>query len=304
MRSLRSYFFTTLLRVVVKRQTPGAVPLEKHRQQFVGMMARLHKPQPGVTCQAGELGGVAGEWSHLDAYDGQRTLLYFHGGGYILGSAEAYRDLSGRLAVAAQANVFAADYRLAPEHLFPAALEDAMACYRALIAEGIPPESITIGGDSAGGGLALATLIALRDAQDPLPAAAICLSPWSDLTASGASLVSNAKPDPMLTPAALEFMAEKYIGADSDVDRADPRLSPCLGDLSGLPPMLVQVGSGEILIDDSRRVVDKITASGGTATLEVWDGMPHVWQMFAPLVPEGPQAIAKLGEFIRAQTPD
>ncbi|RLA03015.1 MAG: alpha/beta hydrolase [Gammaproteobacteria bacterium] len=299
MRSLRSYFVTTLLRVVFKRQKPGALPLQKQRDDFVKMMARSYKPQPGVSCQAGEIGGVLGEWSRHADNAGQRTVLYLHGGGYILGCAEAYRDLTGRLAIAAQADVFAADYRLAPEHPFPAALEDALACYRALISDGIPAAAITIAGDSAGGGLTLATLAALRDAGDQLPAAAVCLSPWSDLTASGESLSSNAKADPMLTPAALAYMAGNYIG---EQDASDPRISPCLGDLNDLPPLLVQVGSSEILLDDSRRVANKIITNDGQATLEVWDGMPHVWQMFASLVPEGRQAITRIGQFIQAKS--
>jgi len=299
MRSLRSYFITTLLRIVFKRQKPGALPLQQQRDDFIKMMARSYKPQPGISCQAGELGGVAGEWSRHADHTGQRTVLYLHGGGYILGCAEAYRDLTGRLAIAAQANVFAADYRLAPEHPFPAALEDALACYRALISDGIPAASITIGGDSAGGGLTLATLAALRDAGDELPGAAVCLSPWSDLTAGGESMISNAKADPMLTPAALAYMAGNYVG---DVDSVDPRISPCLGDFNGLPPLLVHVGSSEILLDDSRRVVDKITSSGGQATLQVWNGMPHVWHMFASLVPEGRRAITLLGDFIQAKS--
>lgn len=295
MRSLRSYFMTSLLRVVFKRQKPGALPVQQQRDDFIKIMARTYKPQPGIKCEAGELGGVAGEWSRHADYSGQRTLLYLHGGGYILGCAQAYRDLAGRLALAAQAKVFAADYRLAPEHLFPAALEDALACYRALIADGVPAESIVIAGDSAGGGLTLATLIALREAGDTLPAAAVCLSPWSDLTASGETMTSNAKADPMLTPAALDYMAGNYVG---DTDRSDPRLSPCLADLGGLPPLLVHVGSSEILLDDSRRVAQKITSTGGQVTLDIWPGMPHVWHLFAGLIPEGRQAIVKLGEFV------
>lgn len=295
MRSLRSYFMTSLLRVVFKRQKPGALPVQQQRDDFIKIMARTYKPQPGVNCEAGELGGVAGEWSRHADYSGQRTLLYLHGGGYILGCAQAYRDLAGRLAIAAQATVFAADYRLAPEHLFPAALEDALACYRALIADGVPAGSIVIAGDSAGGGLTLATLIALREAGDTLPAAAVCLSPWSDLTASGETMTSNAKADPMLTPAALDYMAGNYVG---DTDRSDPRLSPYLADLGGLPPLLIHVGSSEILLDDSRRVAQKITSAGGQVTLDIWPGMPHVWHLFAGLIPEGRRAIVKLGEFI------
>ncbi|MEL0083909.1 MAG: alpha/beta hydrolase [Gammaproteobacteria bacterium] len=298
MRSLRSYIVTTFLRLVFKRQKPGKLPIQKQRDDFVKMMARSYQPQPGVSCATGSLGEVPGEWSRLEDHTSTRRVLYLHGGGYILGSAQAYRDLAGRLAVAAQADLFAADYRLAPEHPFPAALEDALACYRGLISDGIPSTAITIAGDSAGGGLTLATLVALREAGDELPGAAVCLSPWSDLTASGDSMVNNKKADPMLTGPTLAFMADHYVG---DQQRSDPRISPCFAELGGLPPLLVHVGDSEILLDDARRVVEKITASGGAATLEVWKGMPHVWHMFAALLPEGRQAITKIGGFIQAQ---
>ncbi len=299
MRSLRSYFITTLLRVMFKRQKPGAKPVQQMRDEYARAMARSYKPQPGVTCQADTLGAVAGEWSRPVEFTGQRTVLYLHGGGYAIGCAAAYRDLAGRLALAGQANVFAADYRLAPEHQYPAARDDALLCYRALLADGIPASAITIAGDSAGGGLTLATLVALRDAGDPLPGAVVCLSPWSDLTGSGESVQLNAKADPFITIAALAYMAKLYAG---DAPLSDPGLSPCFADLSGLPPMLIQVGSTEILLDDSRRVVEKITAAGGNATIDIWKGMPHVWHLFAPQIPEGRQAIDQLSKFVLAHT--
>ena len=303
MRSLRSYFLTSLLRLVFKRHKPSSVPIEKQRADFIKMMARTFKPQPDVSYEVSELGSVAGEWVRHGQDNGQRSLLYLHGGGYMLGCPEAYRDLTGRLAIAAAADLFVADYRLAPEDPFPAALEDALACYRALINDGIPASSITIAGDSAGGGLTLATLVALREAGDPLPAAAVCLSPWSDLNFTGPTMTINSGSDPMLTAGTLGAMADAYAGTIPDgQDRTNPRMSPYYGDLSGLPPILIQVGSDEILLDDARRVAEKITHSGRQVTLNIWPGMPHVWQMFAALIPEGREAITDIGEYVQANT--
>ncbi len=302
---------TTLLRLVFKRQKPGAVPVEQQRADFIKMMARTFKPQPHISYQASQLGNVAGDWVRHTEPDNRRTVLYLHGGGYMLGCAEAYRDLTGRLAVAIKADLFAADYRLAPEHPFPAALEDALACYRALIADGIPPSSITIAGDSAGGGLTLATLIALRESGDPLPAAAVCLSPWTDLSFSGGSMTNNAVADPMLTIGTLGYMADNYVnglsGADSvdqagSVDRKDPRISPYFAEFHDLPPVLIHVGGGEILLDDARRIAEKINITGGQSTIKIWPGMPHVWQMFAAIIPEGRQAIEDIGDYIQANS--
>ena len=297
MRSLRSYLITALLRFTFKRQKPGSVPLQQQRDDFLKMMRKAFKQQPGISYAPEAIGGVNGEWARHEHYQGQRTILYFHGGGYVLGCAEAYRDLTGRLAVASGAAVFAADYRLAPENPFPAALEDATACYRALLEQGVPPGAITIAGDSAGGGLTLATLLALKQAGDPLPGSAICLSPWTDLAASGKTMTDHAAADPMLTPAALADMANNYAQGH---DLTDPRLSPLYGDLEGLPPLMVQVGSTEILLDDSRRIVNKALEAGGQAKLDIWNGMPHVWHMFAGQLPEGRVAIDRMGEFIRA----
>jgi len=320
LRSLRSYVMTTLLRLVFKRQKPGSIPVEKQRADFIKMMARTFKPQPHISYQASQLGNVAGDWVRHTEPDNRRTVLYLHGGGYMLGCAEAYRDLTGRLAVAANADLFAGDYRLAPEQPFPAALEDALACYRALITDGVPASSITIAGDSAGGGLTLATLIALRESGDPLPAAAVCLSPWTDLSFSGGSITSNAVADPMLTVGALGYMADNYVNGLSGTDTvdqggsvassinrtdprmSDPRMSPYFGEFHNLPPVLIHVGGDEILLDDARRVAEKINTTGGQSTIKIWPGMPHVWQMFAAIIPEGRQAIAEIGEYIQTNS--
>ena len=298
MRSWQSYLINAALRLTVKRRKPGSVPLQKQRDDFETMMARQFKPQPGIEYREEELEGLPITWAEPQQQAASGTVLYLHGGGYMIGSPRAYRDLTGRIAAAAQCAVAALDYRLAPEHPHPAALEDALRCYRALRERGTDPASMAIVGDSAGGGLTLAALVALKQAGDPLPGAAVCFSPWTDLTGSGASVSLNAAADPMLTAAALRGMAQCYV-PDGALER--PLVSPLNADLSGLPPLLLFVSSSEILRDDAQRVADKIAAAGGSVQLEIAEGMPHVWPMFAARLPEGRQSIAAAARFIRSQ---
>jgi acetyl esterase/lipase len=191
------------------------------------------------------------------------------------------------------------DYRLAPEHLFPAAVEDATAAYRWLLAQGIQPERIVIAGDSAGGGLTLATALALRDAADPLPAALVCIAPWTDLAATGASLKTRARLDPSLSPNGIAAAGLRYVGPDGDA-RA-PLASPLYANLRGLPPLLIQVGDHEILLDDSKRLAERARAAGVNVTLEIWPEMWHVFQALAGYLPESDRAIAKIGSYMRAR---
>lgn len=296
MRSWQSYLMNGMLRLVFKRQDMRSKTIAELREMFDKNMSRGYKPSPGVQHTPAEVGGVPGLWTERGGEDA--TLLYFHGGGYIIGSAAGYRDFAARLSAACGARVFAADYRLAPEHPHPAALDDAVACYRALLAGGVEPARLVVAGDSAGGGLTLATLMALRDAGDPLPAAAVCLSPWTDLSGSGDSVRSNAQADPMITPQALEFMAGHYAPGQ---DLSAPALSPVFGDFAGLPPMLLLVGDTEILRDDASRIADGVRAAGGEVRYEAWRGMPHVWPTFARFLPEGRAAVTQIGEFVRAR---
>jgi acetyl esterase/lipase len=240
---------------------------------------------------------LRGEWLELAAAKHPvRTVLYCHGGGYYFCSPASHRPLVFGLATRSRARTFSLDYRLAPEHPFPAALEDALAAYRRLLTDGTPPESIVIAGDSAGGGLALATLVALRDAGDPLPAAGVLFSPWTDLAATGGTLKTNDGLDPMFCGAAIARAAKFYIG---DADPADPYLSPLYADLSGLPPLLIQASSTEVLLDDARRVAERARAAGVAVELEIWPKMPHVWQLWIPFVPEAKEALERAAHFIR-----
>ena len=244
-------------------------------------------------------GGVPAEWISTPGADAERVIYYLHGGGYVIGSIKTHREMVSRLSRAAGARALAIDYRLAPEHPFPAAVEDATAAYRWLLSTGVDPARLVIAGDSAGGGLTVATLVALRDARDPLPAAAVCLSPWVDLEMLGESMTTKADIDPIVQRDLILAMAKAYLGG------ADPRVplaAPLHADLAGLPPLLIHVGTAEMLLDDSTRLADKAKSAGVDVTLEPWDDMIHVWQLFAPMLPEGQQAIDRIGEFIRKHT--
>lgn len=243
---------------------------------------------------------LRGEWlaRHADAAPGTpiRTMLYCHGGGYYFCSPHSHRSLTFGLAARTGARTFSLDYRLAPEHPFPAALDDALAAYRQLLADGTPPESLVVAGDSAGGGLALALLVALRDASEPLPAAAVLFSPWTDLAATGATLVTNDGADPMFCGASIGRAAKFYVG---DSDPRHPHLSPLYADLSGLPPLLILAASTEVLLDDARRVAEKARAAAVDVEFEVWPKVPHAWPLFAPFVPEACRALDRASAFIR-----
>jgi len=222
-----------------------------------------------------------------------RGVLYLHGGGYVLGSLDTHAELMARIAASCRAPVLGVDYRLAPESPFPAAVDDAVTSYERLIDQGIKPESIVLAGDSAGGGLALACMLALKAADKPLPAGAMLLSPWSDLTATGESIKTRAKVDPMISPELLQPMADTYIGG---ADAANPLISPLFGELAGLPPLLIQVGDYEILLDDSTRLAAAAKTAGVSVELEIFDGGFHVFQN-QPHLPESAQALASMGKF-------
>lgn len=250
-----------------------------------------------VKCEAISAGGVPAEWIVPPNAANDRVILYLHGGGYVMGSINTHRAMIARIARASEAKALALNYRMAPEDPFPTAVDDATAAYRWLLAQGYKPGKIVISGDSAGGGLTLATLLALRDAGTPLPAAAVPISPWADLEGTGASVETRAAADPMVDKAGLLRMAQMYAG---DSDPKNPLISPIYADYKGLPPMLIQVGDAEILLDDSTRVAERARAAGIKVELEAWPEMFHVWHVFAKILPEGQQAIDRIGEYVRA----
>ena len=250
-----------------------------------------------VRCEAVDAGGVPAEWISTPGASNENVIYYLHGGGYCIGSISTHRELVSRLSRAAGARALSIDYRLAPEHPFPAAVEDATAGYRWLLSTGVDPARVVIAGDSAGGGLTVATLVALRDAGDPLPAAAVCLSPWVDMEGIGESMKTKAEADPIIQAEDLLKFAKAYLG---DADPRTPLAAPLYADLTGLPPLLIQVGTAEVLLDDATRLAERARAAGVDVTLEPWEDMIHIWQFFAAMLPEGQQAIDRVGEFMRA----
>lgn len=260
----------------------------------------IEAPAPaGVTCTPVEAGGVSAEWSVADGAAEDKVILYVHGGGYVMGSAGSHRDVTGRLSKASGARVLSLNYRLAPEHPFPAPVDDAVAAYRWLLAQGISSSNVAIAGDSAGGGLAFATLLALRDAGDPVPAAGVGISPWVDMEGTGESMTTRAAVDPVVQKEGLLEMAKLYLG---DADPKNPLAAPLHANLAGLPPLLIHVGDAETLLNDATRITERARKAGVDVTLKIWDEMPHVWPMFAPILPEGQQAIEEIGAFFKERT--
>jgi len=254
-------------------------------------------PLPGdVKRELANAGGVSAEWIVAPGARDDRVLVYFHGGGYAMGSLATHRPLCARLSRLASVRVLNVAYRLAPEHPHPAAVDDATVAVRWVYAQGIAPSRVAIGGDSAGGGLTLATLLALRDAGAPLPAAAFCISPWTDLSASGDSIRTKAADDPMVTEGPLRELAKLYLGGK---DARTPLASPLFANLRGLPPLLVQVGSDELLLDDSTRFASRARDAGVDVTLEVWEDMFHVWHAFGDMLPEAVRASERIGAWLR-----
>jgi acetyl esterase/lipase len=251
-------------------------------------------PAPrGVRLTQAALGGIPGEW--VKAGPETARMLYLHGGGYFACSPSTHRAITGAYARQGFA-VFAPDYRLAPEHPFPAAVDDALAAYRGMLETGHAPRSIVIAGDSAGGGLALATLLAAKDAGLPMPACALLFSPWTDLAGTGASVQSNRERDPMLVAERLREGGDIYLNG---ADPANPLASPLYGDLAGLPPLLIQVGDGEILLDDSTRLAQRARAAGVHVDLKIWNQMPHVWQISQNFLPEARDALHDAAAFAK-----
>jgi acetyl esterase/lipase len=242
-------------------------------------------------------GGRPAEWLRPRTGCRTTTVLYLHGGAYVFGSSKSHRHVAAAIAEAASASALVLDYSLAPENPFPAAVEDTISAYLWLLDSGVRASNIVVVGDSAGAGLTIALMISLRDAGLPLPAAGVCISPWTDLTCSGSSHISKADSDPLLNTDELRQMATLYLNGR---DARDPLASPVFANLEGLSPLLVQVGSEEILLEDARELAERATAAGVSVKLEEWPDMIHVWHWYFPLLHEGREAIAATAEFIRS----
>jgi epsilon-lactone hydrolase len=266
----------------------------RRKVEFLGRLA--FRPPHGARFERVQIGGAAAERSAPPLARADRHVLFFHGGGYVLGSAALYRDFSWRVAAASRATVLCLDYRLAPEHPFPAAVDDAVAAYRALLAAGAEARHVAFAGDSAGGGLALAAMLRLRDEGVPLPAAAAAISPWTDLALTGASLDFDPAVDPLTSREAAIRAAELYLAG------SDPRLpyaSPLYGETSGFPPTLILAASTEILRDDAVRMAENLRGAGREVQLDLAPGLFHGWHLFARVLPEARLSIARVGAFLQ-----
>jgi acetyl esterase/lipase len=295
--SIRTRILNQLVAWQMSGWSKGSIEAQRARQE----RASRHAPLPaGVLCRPVSVAGMPAEWIEAPRADSgvpgadSGALLYLHGGAFALGSIAVYREWVARLARATRTRALLVGYRLAPEQPYPAALDDATAAYMWLLQEGFAPSKILLAGDSAGGGLALSTLVRLRDNGHPLPAGAVCISPWTDLALTGGSIRDQAPADPILSSEQLETYAGYYAGP---TERTEPLLSPLYADLHGLPPLLIQVGSDEILLDDALRAAAKARAAGVDVTLETWEDMFHVFHLL-PFLPETKRALFSIAAFV------
>jgi monoterpene epsilon-lactone hydrolase len=268
------------------------------RRQRIDEVGSVWPVADDVTCEAVDCDGVPGEWSQVAGSDPSRVLLFFHGGGYCSGSIPSHRRMVTEAGRAARVRTLAIGYRLAPEHPYPAAHEDAMAAWRFLRRQGIAAENIVVGGDSAGGNLTITLINRLRAAGEALPACAWLISPWTDLTMSGATLGTKDTVDPLIHKAYLEELADAYAAS---ADRKDPLISPLFADLHGFPPTLIQVGSAETLLADATRFAAAAGAADVDVTLEIWPHMIHAWPLWNAKLEDGRRALVSAGEFIRVR---
>ncbi len=288
---------TKLKNIIREKALPPGVepPLEQMRKAMEKVAFRV---ADDVKAEPVTVAGRPAEWVRAPGIQAGRAILYLHGGGYVMGSINTHRSLAGEVSRAAQAAVLLVDYRMGPEAPFPAAVEDGVASYRWLLDQGFTPKSLAIAGDSAGGGLTMATLVSARDQGLPMPAAAVPISPWVDLTCTNDSYKTRAAADPMINPSGIGRMVGFYLQGQ---DPKQPYASPNFADLKSLPPLLIHVGRDEVLLDDSIKLDAKAKADGVTSTLEIWDDMIHVWHAFHPMLPEAKQAITRVGSFLREQ---
>jgi epsilon-lactone hydrolase len=287
----------TALRAVIAAR-PRSDDIAQRRRD-IDARGKAYQLAPDVSLEAVPANGVKAEWTTTPDADRSKAILYLHGGGYVIGSLDSHRHLAAEAGRAARARTLAIDYRLAPEHPFPAAVDDAVAAYRFLLASGVQPGGITIAGDSAGGGLVVAAMLAIRDAGLAQPGCGWAISPWVDMEAVGDSMTSKAATDPTVQKAGILDMAKHYLNGG---DPRAPLAAPIYGDLRGLAPLLIQVGAAETLLDDAIRLAQVAGAADVAVDLQIWPEMIHVWHMYYPDLSAGRRAIAAGGEFARAMT--
>jgi monoterpene epsilon-lactone hydrolase len=264
------------------------------RRRYAGVLSE-HPTPAGVSIEAIDMGGVPATVVSPEVIEGDRVLLYIHGGGYVAGSPAGYHGLAGHYARLLRARVYMPDYRLAPEHPFPSAIEDSLAAYAWLLNQGHPPRSIVFSGDSAGGAMAVSVMVAAKRAGLPLPAAGAALSPWANLEHSGASMATRDGIDPTVNLAGLNLMARAFL---DDTPKSDPDASPVFADVRGLPPILIHIGEREVMLSDAMRLAGHLAENRVRVTLEVWPDMFHVWHLFAAVLPEGMQALKRAAGFL------
>lgn len=289
-----------VVQMIRDRSVAGEAMSIDERRTNMDKNAEFFAMPEGVEIEDITIGSVPAAWHTQAGADtaSQPVLLYFHGGGYVQGSPLSHQHLTGKFVLEAGCRVLSVHYRLAPENPFPAALEDGLAAYRWLLDQGIAPSQIAMGGDSAGAGLVVATMIAARDADIAQPASAILMSPWVNLTCNTPSYTTRADADPMITQRAITETAKLYYGP---ADPKEPLVSPVFADLSGLAPLCIQVGDAEVLLNDATELAERAQAAGVEVSIEVWDDMIHVWPAFYPILPEGGQAIEKMSAFLKSK---
>lgn len=294
MASLRARIIRSISSRYIKKIDVRKADVNRMRRRL-DTLGRLARTARGVRIEEAKFCGFKSEWLRPTTARRRKLLLYLHGGAYVLGSCRSHRHMVSHIARAAGVNALLPEYRLAPEHRFPAAIDDAVAIYRALLEDGYAPEDIVVGGDSAGGGLTVAMMLALRHAGLPLPAANVLLSPFLDATASGESTESRADRDPWFHASDVGVVVDYYCGYD---EVRNPLVSPVFANVAGLPPAFIQVGDDEILLSDATRYADMLRVAGIDAEIEVWPEMWHVWQLFVGKMPESRKAIEGIGRYI------
>ena len=295
--SFKSRFWRTILRAIFKNKKLSIAELRANGVKNSKMLGEVSK---NITVEKINMEGIQAEWliPFSSSTRSEKVILYLHGGGYVTGSIEDHRMMCGLLANATGTKVLIPEYRLAPEHPFPAALDDALKVYQWLLDQGYSSANMIIAGDSAGGGLSIATVLALKEKSGSLPAAVVCLSPWADLALTGQSHTTKAKAEAILNKDVLHEWALCYT---DESNLTNPLVSPVHGDFHGFPPLLIQVGSEEILLDDSTLLAEKARSAGVDVTLKIWDGMWHVWQALGDLIPENKKTFEEIGEFVQGQ---